>query len=134
MRKILALASAVVLCSAAAAVAAVTNGTYAGTSTVMISGVKATHPFSVTIKKAHVTKVSLIDGASCGTLAGTSGIKANLAIGKSGHFAGTLKAGDWSVKLQGAFKGKNVSGSFTGTFKERSLGCSAPKNSFKAHR
>jgi hypothetical protein len=133
MGRILALAIAVALASAAVAAAA-TNGTYAGTSTVTISGFKATHPFSVTVKKGRIDKVALIAGATCAALNGSSGIKAMLPITKRGRFGGTVKSGGWALKLQGTFKGKNVTGSFTGSFKGASLGCSAPKTTFKAHR
>lgn len=133
MRKILGVAVAALLALAGVAAAA-TNGSYKGTSIVTISGFKATHPFSVTVKSGRVVKVALIAGATCATLNGTSGVKAKLPISKSGRFTGTVKAGEWAVKLQGTFKGKTVSGSFSGTFKGSTLSCSSPKNTFKATR
>jgi hypothetical protein len=133
VRRILGLAAAFVLALAGVAAAA-TNGTYTGTSSVTISGFKASHPFSVTVKGARVVKVTLILGANCATLNGSSGIKAKLSINKHGHFGGSIKAGKFTVQVQGTFKGKAVSGSFTGSFKGGSEGCSAPKNTFKAHR
>ena len=108
MRKILALAIAVALASAAVAAAA-TNGTYAGMSTVTISGFKATHPFSVTVKSGRVVKVALIAGATCADLNGSSGIKAKLPITKRGHFGGTVYrmaadqlAGPWIRRVEPA--------------------------------
>jgi hypothetical protein len=133
MRKILGVAVAAALAVAGVAAAA-TNGSYAGTSTVTISGFKATHPFSVTVRSQRVVRVALIAGATCATLDGSSGVKAKLPISKRGHFTGTVKAGEWAVKLQGTFKGKAVIGSFTGTFKGSSLSCSSPKNTFNAKR
>lgn len=133
MRRILGIAVALVLALAGVAAAA-TSGTYAGTSTVTISGFKASHPFSVTVKGAHVVKVKLIAGATCASLNGSSGIKTKLAITKHEHFAGAVTSGQWSLKLQGTFKGKAVTGSFTGSFKSGSARCSSPKNTFKANR
>ena len=124
---------ALVLAVAGVAVAA-TNGTYAGTSTVTISGFKASHPFSVTVKGGRIVTVKLILGATCATLNGTTGVKAKLTINKHGHFGGVIKTGDFTLKLQGAFKGKAVTGSYSGSFKGASESCSAPKNTFKAHR
>jgi hypothetical protein len=133
VRRILGLAVACVLALAGVAAAA-TNGTYTGSSSVTISGSKASHPFSATVKGGHVVKLKLILGANCATLDGSSGIKAKLAINTHGHFGGSIKAGKFTLKLQGTFKGKAVTGSFSGSFKGGSESCSAPKNTFKAHR
>ena len=118
----------------AGAAAAAGSGTYAGTSTITISGAKATHPFSVTVKSAQVIKVALIAGANCATVDGASGIKTKLPIAKNGHFGGSIKTSNFTIKLQGTFKGKAVSGSFTGSAKGLSKSCPIPKNTFKAHR
>ncbi|HTU95646.1 MAG TPA: hypothetical protein VMF14_07375 [Solirubrobacteraceae bacterium] len=135
MGRILGLAVAVAAALALTGVAAAaTNGTYAGTSSITISGFKATHPFSVTVKKARIVKVELIAGSNCATVDGASGIKAKLAIAKNGHFGGSIKTKTFTLKLQGTFKGKAVSGSFTGTAKGLSSSCPIPKNTFKARR
>jgi hypothetical protein len=133
VRRILGIAVAFVLALAGVAAAA-TSGSYAGTSTVTISGFKASHPFSVSVKGGRVVKVELVLGATCATLNGSDGIKAKLPINKRGHFGGTIKVGDFALTLQGTFKGKAVTGSFGGSFKGASEKCSAPKNTFKAHR
>jgi hypothetical protein len=131
--RILGMTVAFVLALAGIAAAA-TTGTYTGTSTVTISGFKASHPFSVTAKGGRVVKVELILGATCATLNGSAGVKAKLPINKRGHFGGAIKFGHFTLKLQGTFKGKAVTGSFGGSFKEASESCSAPKNTFKAQR
>jgi hypothetical protein len=131
IRRILALAVAGVLALAGVA-SATTNGTYLGTSSVTISGFKATHPFSVKVKSQKVVQVSLIAAASCADLNGSAGIKASLKISKKGQFSGTMKFARFSLKLQGTFKGKTVTGSFTGTAKGLTSSCSVPKNTFKA--
>lgn len=133
MGRILGIAAACVLALAGVAAAA-TNGTYTGTSTVTISGFKASHPFGVTVKRGRVIKVELVLGATCATLNGSAGVKAKLPINKRGHFGGAIKSGDFTLKLQGTFKGNAVTGSFNGSFKGASESCSAPKNTFKAHR
>jgi type 1 fimbria pilin len=135
VRRILGTAVALVVMLAVGGVAAAaTSGTYAGTSTVTISGFKASHPFSLTVKSGRVAKVKLILGATCATLNGSAGINVKLPINKHGHFSGSTKSGEFTLNLQGAFKGKAVTGSFSGSFKGASEGCSAPKNTFKAHR
>ena len=133
MRRILGIAVACVLALAGVAAAA-TSGTYTGTSAVTISGFKASHPFSATVKGGRVVKVELVLGATCATLNGSGGIKAKLPINKRGHFGGTIKSGGFALTLQGTFKGKAVTGSFSGSFKGASERCSAPKNTFKADR
>jgi hypothetical protein len=130
--RILGIAVAFVFALAGVAAAA-TSGTYTGTSTVTISGFKASHPFSVTVKGGRVVKVELVLGATCATLNGSGGIKAKLPINKRGHFDGTIKSGAFTLTLQGTFKGKAVTGSFSGSLKGASERCSAPKNTFKAH-
>ena len=133
MRRILGIAVACVLALAGVAAAA-TSGTYTGTSSVTISGFKASHPFGLTVKRGRVVKVELVLGATCATLNGTAGVKAKLPINRRGHFGGAIKAGDFTLKLQGTFKGNAVTGSVSGSFKGASESCSAPKNTFKAHR
>ena len=133
MGRILGMAVALALTLTGVAVAA-TGGTYTGTSTVTISGFKATHPFSVTVKRGRVVKVELIAGANCATVNGGSGITTKLPVAKNGHFGGSIKTPNFTIKLQGTFKGKALSGSFTGTAKGLSTSCSIPKNTFKAHR
>jgi hypothetical protein len=112
--RILGMAVAFVLALAGVAAAA-TSGSYTGTSSVTISGFEASHPFSVTVKGGRV-------------------VKAKLPINQRGHFGGAIKSGDFTVTLQGTFKGKALTGSFSGFFKGALERCSAPKNTFKAHR
>jgi hypothetical protein len=133
IRRILALCVAGILVLAGAAWAA-TNGTYSGASVLTISGVKATHPFSLKVKHDKVVDVSLIAGSNCADLNGSAGIKADLRINHANRFAGTVKFARFVLKFTGAFNGKVVTGSFAGTAHGISSGCSIPKNTFKATR
>jgi hypothetical protein len=133
VRRILAVCVTGVLVLAGAAWAA-TNGTYSGASVLTISGVKATHPFSLTVKHDKITDVSLIAGSTCADLNGSAGIKANLKINHANRFAGTVKFARFVLKFTGAFNHRVVTGSFAGTAHGISGDCSIPKNTFKATR
>jgi hypothetical protein len=113
---------------------AATNGTYSGTSVLTIGGVKASHPFSLKVKGEKIVGLSLIAGSNCAVLNGSAGIKARLKINAANHFTGTVKVARFVLKLTGAFKGKNVTGSFAGTARGLSGSCTVPKNTFKATR
>jgi hypothetical protein len=133
IRRILAVCIAGVLMLAGVAWAAA-NGTYSGASTVTISGVKATHPFGVTVKHDKVVEVHLIAGSACADLNGSAGIRAALKINHANHFDGTVKFARFVLKFTGTFKGKVVNGSFAGTAHGLSSNCPVPKNTFKATR
>jgi hypothetical protein len=133
IRRILALCAAGILVLAAAAWAA-TNGTYAGASVLTISGFKATHPFSLKVKRDKVVDVSLIAGSNCAALNGSAGINVDFKINHANRFAGTVKFDRFVLKFTGAFKRKVVTGSFAGTAHGLSGGCPVPKNTFKATR
>jgi hypothetical protein len=132
-RRILAVCVAGSLVLAGAAWAA-TNGAYSGTSVLKISGVTATHPFSLKVKHDKVIDVSLIAGSVCADLNGSAGIKADLKINHANRFAGTVTFARFVLKFAGAFKGKVVTGSFAGTAHGIAGDCSVPKNTFKATR
>jgi hypothetical protein len=133
IRRSLAVCVVGILVLAGAAWAA-TNGTYSGASVLTISGVKATHPFSLTVKHGKVIDVSLIAGSTCAALNGSAGIKANLRINHANHFDGTVKFARFVLKFTGAFNRKVVTGSFAGTAHGISGDCPIPKNTFKATR
>jgi hypothetical protein len=133
IRRMLALCAVGVLVLAGVASAAA-NGTYQGKSVVTIAGVKATHPFGLNVKHGKVVDVSLIAGSACADLQGSAGIRANLKINHANHFHGTVKFARFVLKFTGAFKGKVVTGSFTGTAHGISGNCSVPKNTFNGAR
>jgi hypothetical protein len=130
-RKIVVLASVATLALCAVAAAA-SNGKYTGTSKLHISGVTATHPFSLTVKNGKVTKVSLLAGSNCTDITLENGIGTKFKI-KHGKFNGSIHvAGGSIVKLSGKFSGTHVSGSFSGTAKAGTASCSIPKNTYSA--
>ena len=131
--RILAVCAAGILLLAGAAWAA-TNGTYSGASILTISGVKATHPFGLTVKHEKVVDVRLIAGSTCADLNGSAGIKADLKINHANRFAGTVKFARFVLKFTGRFTRKVVTGSFAGTAHGLSSTCSVPKNTFTATR
>ncbi len=130
IRKTAALAAIAALGLAASATAA-SNGTYSGKSTLHVSGVIATHPFTLTVKNGKVTKVSLFAGANCAGLDLESGVSTSLKI-NHGKFKGSIHTGVSVVKLSGKFSGKHVSGAFSGTLKGATGTCAFPKNTYSA--
>ena len=133
IRRILALCVAGIVALAGVALAA-TNGNYSGTSVVRISGAKATHPFSLKVKHDKVVDVGLVAGSNCAALNGSAGVKADLKINHANRFDGTVKSGGFVLRFTGAFKGRVVTGSFAGTARGLTVGCSVPKNTFRATR
>jgi hypothetical protein len=131
IRKILALAAVGALAFSAVAWA-VTSGKYSGKSELPIAGTHVSHPLSVTVRHNTVVGLSFLAGSNCADLVETAGIKTHLPINSHKHFGGTLKISRSRLKIQGTFKGRTVTGSFTGTARGLTLGCSIPKNTFKA--
>lgn len=131
MRRMLALAVVCGLALSGLAWAA-PNGKYVGKSKLTISGTTVTHPFSLTVRHGKVVDVGLFAGANCADLNGTAGINSHSKINTHNRFSATLKFARFVLKIQGVFKAKVVTGSFTGTAKGLSTSCPVPKNTFKA--
>jgi hypothetical protein len=126
----LAVAAALTIASTAIAASA---GTYRGTSVLHLDGSTASHPFGITVKNGRVTDARFLAGSDCGVLVDTRGVRAAIKI-KHNRFNGRIPTlGGGMLHLIGQFKGRRVSGTFTGRTKGGSASCAViPKNTFSA--
>lgn len=132
IRKTAVLVVAIAALGLAAVATAAPNGTYTGKSTLHISGVTATHPFTLTVKNGKVTKVSLLAGSNCTDVVLEPAVSTRFKI-KHGKFKGSIHVSGGSVvKLSGKFSGSKVTGAFSGTGKAGTAACSLPKNTYSA--